>query len=178
MSWLMMTLTWMVRVSSNISAIMSKALLMLCQPVHMRCALFWRAWIAGDGMPDMGLYYYKSEEAQKNGEKPSGRVELLGVKITTETEPKTNETIMILDSDFRTIKCVAFICCLPAGRVPVRMPSYLLAPGSFSQMHCNFRCSCACVPALHSQLVDRIWAGSRMTPRMMRTSISRIGFLI
>merc|ERR1712224_592391 len=58
----------------------------------------------GDGVPDMGLYYYKTEEAQKAGEKVSGRVELLGVKISTEVESKTGETIMVLDSDFREIK--------------------------------------------------------------------------
>lgn len=65
------------------------------------------ASVIGDGVPDMGLYYYKSEEAQKAGEKVSGRVELLGVKISTEVEPKTGETIMILDSFDREIKCAA-----------------------------------------------------------------------
>ena len=76
----------------------------------------WVALVAGDGVPDMGLYYYESEEAQKAGGEPSGRVELAGVKISTEVEPKTNETIMILDSFYREIKCVA-----------VFLPSYLVS---------------------------------------------------
>ena len=83
-------------------------------------------------MPDMGLYYYKSEEAQKAGEKVSGRVELLGVKISTEVEPKTGETIMILDSDFRGIKCVQRLCL--DWPCPAERP--FMSPGSV--------CCCCC----------------------------------
>ena len=67
----------------------------------------------------MGLYYYKSEEAQKAGEEVVGRVELLGVTIRTEVDPKTGETIMILDSDFREIKCAAAICVSATSSQPV-----------------------------------------------------------
>ena len=70
----------------------------------------------------MGLYYYKTEEAHKAGEKVSGRVELLGVKIRTEVEPKTGETIMILDSDFREIKCAAAIYLSATSSQPASQP--------------------------------------------------------
>ena len=69
----------------------------------------------------MGLYYYKSEEAQKAGEEVIGRVELLGVTISTEVDPRSEETIMILDSDFREIKCAAAVC-LSAISQPASQP--------------------------------------------------------
>jgi hypothetical protein len=77
---------------------------------HLECLLvrFVLFWSTGDGVPDMGLYYFKSEEAHKNGDPPSGRVELLGVKVSTEEEAKTGETVMVLDSDFREIKCALY----------------------------------------------------------------------
>merc|ERR1711939_783098 len=55
-------------------------------------------------MPDMGLYYYESEEAFKTGEQPKGRVELLGVEIELKNDPKTDERIIILDSIHRELK--------------------------------------------------------------------------
>ena len=76
-------------------------------------------------MPDMGLYYFKSQEAHKNGDPPSGMVDLLGVTISTEEDKKTGEKILVLDSDFREIKCVAATrhmqpprVCLPGCRRP------------------------------------------------------------
>ena len=60
--------------------------------------------IDGDGIPDMGLFYYETEEAQKQGEKPLNHIDLDGVKVSTEPDKKTGETIMVLDSRFREIR--------------------------------------------------------------------------
>ena len=60
--------------------------------------------IDGDGIPDMGLFYYETEEAQKQGEKPLNHIDLDGAKVSTEPGKKTGETIMVLDSRFREIR--------------------------------------------------------------------------
>ena len=60
--------------------------------------------IDGDGIPDMGLFYYETEEAQKQGEKPLNHIDLDGVQVSTEPDKKTGETIMVLDSRFRGIR--------------------------------------------------------------------------